>query len=240
MVTYSWYEDTERVGGWDGALAETFQRIGGQHGYGKVNASFQPFKEFKASWTRRDTDIEFQVTDYMRPARQELMDEFAECLFQRVRSKRQGLRYPDQVKRWLESDDFVARNRPLYLKRSRNLSMGGKGAVYDLERSYDRLRATGMVPEIRNRYLTWTKNANIQRMGYCSVLMRTVAVSSALDDPEVPEFVTDYVLYHELLHMVKGLEQKRVHHDAEFKERERRFPLWREAETHLKRIAARK
>ena len=70
--------------------------------------------------------------------------------------------------------------------------------------------------------------------------MRVVAISSVLDNEKVPDFVHEYVLYHELLHLEDGLGAGRRHHPASFRARERMYPRWRESEDWLKRLAARK
>jgi predicted metal-dependent hydrolase len=58
-----------------------------------------------------------------------------------------------------------------------------------------------------------------------------------MDSARVPELVTDYVLYHELLHMEDGLSFSNRHHGSGFRQRERRFPGWEEAERALRTLA---
>jgi len=69
-------------------------------------------------------------------------------------------------------------------------------------------------------------------------MMRVVGVSSILDDISVPEFVLDYVVYHESLHLAQGYRPGQKVHDRAFKENERRFPKHEEAEKYLKNIRA--
>jgi len=46
------------------------------------------------------------------------------------------------------------------------------------------------------------------------------------------------VLYHELLHLEAGLSSDAPKHGPEFRRKERMHPRWREAEAHLRRLAA--
>jgi len=220
------------------SLQLAFQRAGQKSGFSSVRAAYQPFKEFKAIWTKRGDNVDIQVTDYMRGADQAMLDEFAECMCRRILTKRSKELYTQKMRDWLQSPEFVAMNRQTYLKRSRNIAYTESGANYDLKESLERLVSESMVPEISNKYITWTKKPNSQRMGYCSVIMRVVAISSALDNEKVPEFVSDYVLYHELLHLNDGLKAMGSHHDSAFRARERAYPKWREAEAILKKVAA--
>ena len=70
--------------------------------------------------------------------------------------------------------------------------------------------------------------------------LREQAISSLLDNEKVPDFVHEYVLYHELLHLEDGLSDGRRHHTPEFKARERQHPRWKESEEWLRKLAARK
>ena len=148
--------------------------------------------------------------------------------------------YSERLSGYLQSPEFVARNQPIYLKRSRNLSRTPAGQVYDLKETYQSLLARGMVRQCDEASLNWTKSGNRLRVGYCSVLMKVVTISSVLDHEKVPDFVHEYVLYHELLHLEDGLGVGRRHHPASFRARERLYPRWRESEDWLKRLAARK
>jgi predicted metal-dependent hydrolase len=222
----------------ESSLQNAFQRAGQMSGFSRVKAEYVQFKEFKAVWTKRGEEVDLQITDYMKGAEQPILDEFAECICRRILTKRSKEMYTQTMRDWLQSAEFVALNRQTYLKRSRNIAYTDKGSNYDLKESMTRLMEQGLVPEISNKYVTWTKRPNTQRMGYCSVIMRVVAISSALDSENVPEFVSDYVLYHEMLHLNDGLKAMGSHHDSAFRMRERAYPRWREAEAILKRVAS--
>ncbi|QLH74430.1 MAG: M48 family metallopeptidase [Methanomassiliicoccales archaeon] len=238
MVTYSLPNVTD-VGNIDrSSLTDYFQRAGSKRGLSVLYADFFPFKEFKTVWTKRGGALELKVTDYMAGARQDILEEFADCICRRIICKRSDEIYTPVMKEWLQSQEFVELNRSTYLQRSRNLAYTAKGIHYDLEEARTRLLSEGLLPDIPDNYITWTKRPNLQRMGYCSVIMRVVAVSSALDSGEVPEFVSDYVLYHELLHLNDGLKALGSHHDAAFRTKERKYPRWKEAEVALRRIAS--
>ncbi|MEI6796244.1 MAG: M48 family metallopeptidase [Methanomassiliicoccales archaeon] len=221
----------------DGRLRDCFTRVGSQIGYGSVNASYHPYKEFKTTWSRCGDNADFKVTDYLRGAPPGLMEEFATCLLSRLTVKSHREKYNENIRTYLRSEEFVSRNRPLYLARSRNLAFTMRGRHHDLRESYDRLLSSGLLPHIPNTYITWTARPNKQRLGYCSMLMRTIAISSGLDRAEIPSFVADYVLYHEMLHMQEGVTFAGRYHTDAFKAKERLYPRWQEAEDWLRRAS---
>ena len=75
-------------------------------------------------------------------------------------------------------------------------------------------------------------------MGFCSTMFRVVGISSRLDSDDVPDFVRDYVVYHECLHLRQGYRPDRRVHDAQFRSWERMFPRWREAESVLRGLGS--
>lgn len=89
--------------------------------------------------------------------------------------------------------------------------------------------------------LGWSRTASRRRFGHQDADHQAIIISKVLDDPKVPEFVLDYVVYHELLHIVipprRGSGGKRIVHSKEFKQAEARFPQQREAEAWLTKLA---
>ena len=217
-------------------INQLFLTVGQRFGYDRVDAEFHPFKEFKTTWQRCGRSAEFKVTDYMAIAGPETLEEFARCLFARMQQRR-GEAYSEPIRNWLQSPQFVERNRPIYLRRSRNLLCSPRGAHYDLRELLGSLRNQGLVQDGDSAFISWTDRPNRARMGYCSVLMKVIAISSVLDSPDIPKYVAEYVLYHEMLHLEKGLDSMRSQHNADFRRLERKHPRSREAEEWLKRIA---
>jgi hypothetical protein len=217
-------------------IGQQFLTVGHRFGYNQVDAEFHPFKEFKTTWQRCGTSAEFKVTDYMGSAAPEIIEEFAQCLFNRIQQRKSEV-YTEPIRNWLQSSSFIERNQPIYLRRSRNLLCTPRGVQYDLREMLESLQSQGLVNDDHSAFISWTDRPNRFRMGYCSILMKVIAISSILDSAEIPDYVAEYVLYHEMLHLEKGLDSMRSQHNAEFRRMERKYPRFREAEDWLKRIA---
>lgn len=218
-------------------LKSMFSNRGREHGFDFVEARFYPFKELKSSWQRNRWKVAFRISDYLSGCDEEILLSYADALFDRIGGCKR-VQYSQRVMDWLKSQEFIDRNRPLYLERSRNLSLSDEGEVHHLATAMDRLRRRGLVEDAEDVYLTWTRGDNRKRVGHCSVLMKVIAVSSALDSKDVPDFVPEYVLYHELIHLESGRETLSPRHGPEFRRRERRYPQWQEAEAWLRKVAS--
>jgi hypothetical protein len=221
----------------DATLERVINAVGKEYGYGQIRAQFYPFKELKGTWIRRGSQLSLRISDYMCWADEEIIEDFARSLFCRIKSRNRKESYGETFKNWIQSREFVEKNRPIYLQRSRNLKLSPLGSTFNLEEIRRQLEETGLVRERPDAYLTWTINGNKSRVGCCSVIMKVIAISSLLDSPSVPPIVPAYVLYHELLHLEMSSEQLFAGHGPEFRRREKMFPEWNEAELWLKKIA---
>lgn len=210
--------------------------IGRSFGFDDVNALFKKKKEFQFAWRIKNNCIEIYISDYLQDAPDAVLYDLIETIFTHVKGKRPV--FSKEYMDWVTSDDFINKQRAIYLKRSKNLTRSHVGNVRDLVDSAQRLLDSGLVhpSDIDNSMFTWTSRPNYRRVGYCSPMMRVVAISSALDCNNVPENVLDFVVYHEILHLRQGYRPFVRSHDREFRSQERSFPGYEEAEAFLKKL----
>jgi hypothetical protein len=115
-----------------------------------------------------------------------------------------------------------------------------RGRHFDLETVFDRVNAAHFAGEIARPRLSWNARITRAKMGHYDYFRDIVMLSVTLDAPDVPDFVIDYVMYHELLHKAMGAEVvngRRYAHTPAFREAERKFPRYDEAEAFLQETA---
>ncbi|MBM4236978.1 MAG: M48 family metallopeptidase [Euryarchaeota archaeon] len=222
----------------DKRLEKALESIGKDYGFEGIQARFYPFKELKSTWLRSGYRAEFRVSDYLETADDGILVDFGHSLLTRASRRNRRERYSEKLRSWLRSPPFIEANRPTYLDRSRNLSLSAEGGAYDLNEIRLALKDRGLINDSSDAFISWTVKDNRHRVGYCSVLMKVIAVSSVLDSESVPPFVPEYVLYHELLHLETSEDCLTAGHGAAFRARERLYPGWREAEEWLKRLSS--
>ena len=127
-------------------------------------------------------------------------------------------------------------------------SLGGvversAGAVHDLAGAFERVSREYFGGNVSRPRLIWSRTLTRRKFGHYDSIRDTVMVSATLDQPGVPEFVVDYVVYHELLHKQHGIHwhngRARVH-TPHFKREDRRFSRYAEADATLKQLAIRR
>lgn len=199
-------------------------------------ADFIASKEFRFSWIIRQGELTFKLSDYLDTAPESVIGDFCGSAFDHISGKRNV--YADSFSQWIRSEEFIHEKRPIYIRRSKNISRSHVGRCKDLMESADRLLASGLLipSDIDDSYITWTSRPNVRRVGYCSPMMRVAVISNALDSNDVPDYVTDYVVYHECLHLRQGYRPFKRSHDRQFRLMESEYPDMARAEAFLRRI----
>ena len=179
------------------------------------------------------------ISDYLDGAPEEVLSDFIGAVADYVMGRKPSL--GDAYRKYMASDGFILGKRPIYLKRSRNITCTDTGRYRNIYDSVQRLLDRGLLTadDLDNAYFTWTSKPNYTRLGHCQQIFRVVVISSVFDDPAVPESVFDFVVYHECLHLRQGYRPFNRHpHDAEFRRQEKLFPRYAETEAWLKKIPA--
>jgi hypothetical protein len=116
-----------------------------------------------------------------------------------------------------------------------------RGRFFDLEAVFDRVNEAYFGGELDRPRLSWNKRITEAKMGHYDFLRDTVTVSVTLDAPEVPDYVVDYVMYHELLHKTLGrqvVDRRQYVHTPAFREAERAFAHYEEAQDFLDEVTS--
>lgn len=115
-----------------------------------------------------------------------------------------------------------------------------QGRVYNLEEVFEKVNARYFSGQMPRPQLTWNATLSKRKFGHYQPASDTVMLSITLDDPGVPTYVIEFVMYHELLHKALGVQVstgRRYAHTREFREKEKLFQLFQEAQAYLNRLA---
>jgi len=117
-----------------------------------------------------------------------------------------------------------------------------RGRAHDLNEIFARVNAAyfgGLMPRPT---LAWNRTLTARKFGHYQPGRDTVMISVTLDAPDVPDYVVDFVMYHELLHKKHGsmnVNGRRLAHSPAFRAEERRFAEYHEAERMIHELALR-
>ena len=216
-------------------LKDCFEEVGKKYGYDRVGAEFVAYRDFKVKWTRSYRWADFQVSDYLMNASEQVLTDLAETMFSRI-SGAEPKPYSPEMNGYITSNEFRDEKQQIYIRRSRNITRSPEGKEKNLTESLQRLKKLGLVEEDFNPYLTWTRAELQSTIGYCSTLMNTVVISSAFDSKFVPDEALDYALYHECLIIRQGRANFGLGEEFDLDAEEKKFPDWQEMEGWIRRM----
>jgi hypothetical protein len=129
--------------------------------------------------------------------------------------------------------------------RGRKIITSAAGEFYDLDEIFDALNRIYFKNSLPKPVLSWSSRKTYRILGHHDSTHETVIVSRSLDDKKVPQFVVEYVVFHEMLHIFHPTEHRngrRYNHTPAFRRNERKFLYFEAAESwiaqnvkHLKR-----
>ncbi|MFC1713897.1 hypothetical protein ACFL6S_09520 [Candidatus Poribacteria bacterium] len=115
-----------------------------------------------------------------------------------------------------------------------------KGRAFDLNSVFKEINREYFNGDMQKPSLHWSRSHTIAKFGHYQPSRDRVMISVTLDDENVPSFVVEFVMYHELLHKKHGAQLKkgkRYVHTQSFREEEQEFKRFQESNTYLRRLA---
>ena len=118
-----------------------------------------------------------------------------------------------------------------------------RGRYYDLEEVFNACNRRcfgGKMP--RPKVIHWSPRVNHSTMGSYNVNEDILMINRGLDRSDVPAYVLDFVMYHELLHKALGVKDtgtRHLAHTKEFRDFEKRHPDYERAQAFIQKNAKR-
>ncbi|MGC9347253.1 MAG: hypothetical protein ACP5JG_03860 [Anaerolineae bacterium] len=147
----------------------------------------------------------------------------------------------DALKRYAASPDYAEVQMALVSATPTDISATAQGVCHDLQEAFDRVNETYFEGEQSLPRLAWSEVHTYRKFGHYDSTRDVLMISTTLDAYDVPEYVVDFAVYHELLHRELGVRRvngRRRIHTPKFREREREFQHYDEAQAVLTRLSS--
>ena len=122
--------------------------------------------------------------------------------------------------------------------RGRKIITSAKGEIYDLTRIFEFLNLMYFQNSIPKPILSWSSGKTYRILGHHDSTHETIIISKSLDDRKVPQFVVEFVVFHEMLHIFHPTQNRNgrhYNHTPEFRRDEKKFAFFVEAENWIER-----
>jgi hypothetical protein len=115
-----------------------------------------------------------------------------------------------------------------------------QGNTYNLDQLFSTINHQYFAGTMNKPRLTWSSNLSHRKLGHYERTRDRIVISKILDHDQIPQYLVEFVLYHELLHKHHGIQWlngKCMVHTPEFKRSERKFSQFQAAENFLKKMS---
>ena len=124
-------------------------------------------------------------------------------------------------------------------KRGRRVASHRRGTHHDLESLFAQLNRWHFAGRLHRPRLGWSARPWRTQLGCFDPALDQIVISTRLDRERMPRYVVEYVLFHEMLHVKHPIRRASCGlqaHSAEFRQQEKRFPLYDRARWFLTRL----
>ena len=199
----------------------------------KFNAQFYPYKNVSHTIRIKNETIFLRISDKLKNAPDEILKSITNILF----NKLFRIKTPTSVRKTYR--DYLGHHIIPYVKNSKTkVSSRYKalGTYYDLDSVFDKVNNKYFFSNIKKPIIGWSFNESTRRLGFYDHERNLLVVSKIFDHRKVPAYVVEYIMYHEILHIVhpaKRSNGRRVVHPREFKNQEILFKEYKQATNWL-------
>ena len=205
----------------------------------RIAVEFRPFANANSSIRMDEGRLRVRIADVLEGASSTVLEALAWILLSKLYRRPVPKAHTDRYRRYLNRKAMRRTLQLLRQSRGRKLAGPPAGRHYNLEAVFEELNAAYFHGLMARPLLGWTRRPSRTTLGHYDPSHNTIVINSILDNPAVPRFALEYVLFHEMLHLrypVDHRGSRRCVHTAEFKQAEKQFSRWKEAREVLKRL----
>jgi hypothetical protein len=224
-------------------FADAFRHLGGNRAIPTIDVRFYPYAGLHHTIRVRSGRVYVRISDICKNSPPDVMRALAFVLVARLLGKRIPDVHDRVYRDYSLTPDIMRSADIARRRRGRKMISSAQGETYELDRMFVRLNKKYFQGELEKPTLTWSQRKTRSILGHHDRVYDTITISKTLDSPDVPEWFVEYILYHEMLHIkheARFINGRRYYHTEAFRQDERRFPQYEEAQRWLERVARQK
>jgi predicted metal-dependent hydrolase len=207
----------------------------------EIRIEFFPFAGLNHTARLHENHLTIRVSDIFTDASAEIYHSLALILFAKLYRKKIDSSYHRTYRTFILADHIQERARIARNDRCRSTrAKGSQGRHVDLNEIFDGLNNLYFSTALPKPRISWTAKKSRYVLGRFDITHNTIFISRLFDSPDIPRYVTEYVLFHEMLHVKhrsRVQDSRLIVHTAEFKIEEKAFMQYGEARLWLKQCS---
>lgn len=221
-------------------MQRMFTRIGCDGRPPHFQVEFYPYSSLALTIRRREELVYVRFSDLLKRAPLEVLEGAAALLLSRVYRRRAPRALVLPYLDYARSDRVRGRIIRMRNRRVRPVSTRAQGRHHNLAELFDRLNLRYFHGELRQPYLGWSTRNWRRQFGCHDPGPNQIVLNRRMDRPGIPQFVVEYVLFHEMLHVKHPTRRSGctlLSHSPQFRAEEKRFAQFAIARKFLDRLA---
>ena len=194
--------------------------------------SFYPYAGLKHTIRSRDGRILIRLSDLIQEAEPAVLEATLALLICSLYKKPAPREFEAAYKQFATSSKIRTASLQARSKRGKKRLTNAAGEYHELDHLFTKLNAEYFGGRLEVGHLSWSPGRSRRVLGHYDRAHDAIILSRFLDQPLVPTFVVEYVLYHEMLHVLHGEEyhgnRRRIHHQR-FRKAEQEFADYKRA-----------
>ncbi len=229
-----------RVPGGEALLQRMFTRIGCAGRPPHFQVEFYPYSSLVLTIRRREERVYVRFSDLLRRAPVAVLEAAAALLLSRVYRRKARRELVQSYLNYARSERVRGRIDRMRSRRVRRVTTAARGRHHDLAELFDRINQAYFEGELQRPHVGWSMRNWRRQFGCYDPGPNQIVLNRRMDQQEVPRYVVEYVLYHEMLHVKHPTRRSGctlVSHSPEFRAEEKRFAQFAVARKFLDRLA---
>lgn len=207
-----------------------------------VEARFYPYTGLSSTIRLRQGMVFARVSDILKGSPREVLFALACILVAKLYRQRTPKAHERIYKAHTLDPSIREASEASRRRRGYKITTSERGKAYDLGALFSDLNHLYFKGTLQRPVLSWSPRPTRRILGHHDHVHGAIIISRTLDNPAIPKFVVEYVLYHEMLHMKhppRVVSGRTIYHGRAFREEERRFERFSEALKWMERLAVR-
>ncbi len=225
----------------EAAFARVSHRLGWDRPVTELRVEYRAFADFRSTIRFRNGRVLVRISDLLSAAPALVLEALAELLLAKLFRVPPSREARECYRAYISTPAFRRRIDNVRRQRGTKRLLPPRGRCYDLVEIFAKLNRKFFGEEFPPPRLGWSQKRSRTHLGHYDSAHGTITISRWLDSPWVPRFVVEFLVFHEMLHILfpeKRRGHRRVLHSTQFREAEKIFPAYDQACRLLKLICA--
>lgn len=203
-----------------------------------ITVKFHRFTNLTSNIRLVQGELLVKISDLLEEAPSHVQESLAYILLSKLFRQRPPKQMMEVYRLYLSRQEVRGKLNTVRQERGRKLLAHAAGHHFDLDAMFASINEQYFAASIAKPQLGWSLQQSRTILGHYDASHHAIAISRRLDRPDIPHFVIEYVLYHEMLHIKHPVEHKgatRRIHTRSFKQEEKLYARYAEAKAFLKK-----